>query len=76
MCEAVGYPVIRLVRVRIERVGQTCRRVEPSDEAARLSADAPEFAGGQNLSIRLHRNFIHLIVRVRVKGGVERAVRV
>ena len=37
---------------------------------------AREIAARQNLAVRLHRDGIDNIVRVRVEGGVERAVRV
>ena len=35
-----------------------------------------ENAARQNLAVRLHRDCIDSIIRVRVEGGVERAVRV
>ena len=46
------------VRVRVERIGQAGRGIEPGDAIARLSTDAVrvEMAARQNLAIRLHRD--------------------
>ena len=42
----------------------------------RLSVDCIEQAADKNLAIRLHRDCKDRKIRVRVEGGVERAVRV
>ena len=47
------------VRVRVERISQAGRGIEPGDAVARLSADAVrpvEIAAHQNLAVRLHRD--------------------
>ena len=44
--------------------------IEPGDAVARLSADAVrsvETAAGQNLTVRLHRDRMDIIVRVRIE---------
>src|SRR6266446_6915242 len=64
------------VRVRVERISQAGRGIEPGDGIARLSADAREIAARQNLAVRLHCDCIYFTDRVRVKSGVERAVRI
>ncbi len=77
-CTAIAMDIT--VRVRIERIRQTGRGIEPGDIIARLSTDSdPSFAksaADQNLAVRLHGDCIDTIVRVRVESSVERAVRV
>ena len=51
------------VRVRVERISQAGRGIEPGDAVARLSADARENAARQNLAVRLHRDCIDSIAR-------------
>src|SRR5476649_274356 len=60
----------KIFRVRVERICQAGRRIEPGDVIARLSADAvcpSEIAAHQNLAVRLHRDRIDTGVRVRVE---------
>src|SRR6266702_162410 len=70
----------KIVRVRVERIRRSGGGIEPGDAVARLSADAirsAEKAARQNLAVRLHRDGIDIIVRVRVErirrsgGGIE-----
>ena len=51
----------------IERVCQAGRGIEPGEAVARLATDAGESAAHQNLAVRLHRDRIDNIVRVRVE---------
>ena len=53
-CTAIDTDSI--VRVRVERISQAGRGIEPGDAVARLSADAGETAARQNLAVRLHRD--------------------
>ena len=53
-CTAMELTV--LVRVRVERISQAGRGIEPGDAVARLSANAREIAAHQNLAVRLHRD--------------------
>ena len=47
----------QIVRVRVERISQAGRGIEPGDAVARLSADAVvKIAARQNLAVRLHRD--------------------
>ena len=69
----------RTVRVRVERISQAGRGIEPGDAVARLSADAVRSVKSPPTKILPSAcTAIELdsIVRVRVEGGVERAVRV
>ena len=53
-CTAIEYD--SAVRVRVERISQAGRGIEPGDAIARLSADVGEKAARQNLAVRLHRD--------------------
>ena len=54
-CTAIEYD--STVRVRVERISQAGRGIEPGDVIARLSADAVvKAAARQNLAVRLHRD--------------------
>ena len=56
-----------IVGVRVERIGQASRAIEPADEIARLSADVCESAARQNLAIRLHHDRLDHVACVRVE---------
>ena len=62
------------VRAGVKRISHAGHGVEPGDEIARLSTDAGESAGRQDLAVCLYCNCIDGVVRVRIETGVERAV--
>ena len=78
-CTAMAKTVS--VRVRIETVSSVPSGVQPGDAVARghrsaVGRERRKTAADQNLAVRLHRDGKDSTVRVRIEGGVERAVRV
>ena len=64
-----------LFRVRVKRISQAGRGIEPGDAVAALSANVGERAARQNLAVRLHRDWKNIIVRVRVEDGISQSGR-
>ena len=64
------------VCVRVERISRTGCGVETGKLVSRRAADGEETPAHENFAVRLHRDRKDIAVRVRVKAGIKRAVRV